>query len=221
MANSLRSAPTSAVLQRLLHEDQEHDPRAFAAVGPIAEIWDLDTAARAETFKTVYMSVSADGGDLLYLLARATGARTVVESGTSFGGSAIYLASAVRDNGGGLVVGTELQPEKAAAAREAFAAADVAELIDLREGDARTTLSEVPDTVDLVLLDGWPDLALPVLRVLEPALRTGTLILVDDVDMDFGRNVHGELLTYLTDPSNGYLSVKLPVGDGMQAAVRL
>jgi predicted O-methyltransferase YrrM len=181
----------------------------------------LDAAQRAEVFSRVYMSVSSTGGELLYLLARAVGARSVVEYGTSFGVSTIHLASAVRDNGGGIVIGTELQADKAAAARQNFTEAGVADLIDLRVGDARATLKELSDAVDMVLLDGWPELALEVLRVIEPALRPGSLIVIDDVDLDFGSDLHGPVRDYLTDETNGYLSMKLPLADGVQLAVRL
>jgi predicted O-methyltransferase YrrM len=207
----------------MLDTENRNDPQAFAAVGisTSANPMDLKAAERAELFKDVDMSVSSDGGRLLYLLARATTARTVVEYGTSFGLSTIHLASAERDNGGGLVIGTEMQTDIVAAAQRNFDDAGVADLIDLRVGDALTTLAEVPGPVDLVLLDGWPDLALPVLRLLEPNLRPGALILVDDVEMDFGKDVHGALLSHLGDDANGYLSMKLPIGDGIQACVRL
>lgn len=222
MTSTLSSEPVSLVLQRLLDAEREHDERALAALGPDVDfLAEPDAAVRADTLANIYMSVSADGGELLYLLARATGARTVVEYGTSFGVSTIYLASAVRDNGGGTVITTELQAGKVAAARANFRAAGVDDLIDLRVGDARDTLADLTEPVDLVLLDGWPDLALAVLRVLEPALRPGTLVLVDDVNVDFGRDVHGELLAYLADPANGYRSLRLPTGDGVQVAVRL
>jgi predicted O-methyltransferase YrrM len=221
VTSTLQSEPVSVVLQRLLTAEEQHDPQEFAETGVDGFPAHLDAAERAELFKNVYMSVSSTAGELLYLLARATGARTVVEYGTSFGVSTIYLASAVRDNGGGTVIGTELQPEKATAAQKNFVDAGVADLIELRVGDARSTLADVPGEIDLVLLDGWPDLALPVLRLLEPSLRPGSLILVDDVDMDFGSDVHGPLLAYLGEPSNGYLAIKLPMGDGVQACVRL
>jgi predicted O-methyltransferase YrrM len=224
MASTLETESVSVVLQRLLAAEQQRDPQAFADTGitsPDQYPVHLDAAERAELFKDVFMSVSSTGGELLYLLARATGARTVVEYGTSFGVSTIYLASAVRDNGGGTVIGTELQAEKAAGARQNFTAAGLLDLIDLRVGDARTTLADVPAPVDLVLLDGWPDLALPVLRLLEPALRPGSLILVDDVDMDFAADAHGPLLEYLSSESNGYRSIRLPIADGMQVSVRL
>ena len=221
MTSTLHSEPVSVVLQRLLAAEEEHDPQAFADTGVDGFPAHLSAGQRAELFKDVYMSVSSEGGALLYLLARATGARTVVEYGTSFGVSTIHLASAVRDNGGGTVIGTELQHDKAVAAQRNFVEAGVSDLIDLRVGDALETLADVPEVVDLVLLDGWPDLALPVLRLLEPSLRPGSLILVDDVDMDWGSDVHGPLLAHLGDPDNGYLSVKLPVGDGIQACIRL
>lgn len=221
MTSTLLREPVSLVLQRLLTTEEEHDPQAFADTGVDGFPAHLSPGQRAELFKDVYMSVSSDGGTLLYLLARATGARTVVEYGTSFGVSTIHLASAVRDNGGGTVIGTELQIDKAVAAQHNFDEAGLSDLIDLRVGDALTTLAEVPDAIDLVLLDGWPDLALPVLRLLEPALRPGSLILVDDVDMDWGSDVHGPLMAYLDDPANGYLSITIPMGDGIKACVRL
>ena len=221
MTSTLSSEPVSVVLQRLLTTEEHHDPRVLADLGVDGFPAHLDIGQRADLFKDVYMSVSSSTGELLYLLARATGARTVVEYGTSFGVSTIYLASAVRDNGGGTVIGTELQPEKAVAAQRNFAEAGIADVIELRVGDALSTLDEVPAPIDLLLLDGWPDLALPILRLLEGALRPGSLILIDDVDMNWGSDVHGPLLAYLADPSNGYLSVKIPTGDGIQVCVRV
>ena len=222
MTNSLTTEPVSVVLQRLLSNESAGDDAAMtAALDTPRSPWDLDARQRAEVFKDVYMTVSDAGGRLLYLLARATGARHVVEYGTSFGVSTIHLASAVRDNGGGRVVTTELQQDKADAALRNFADAGVADLIELRLGDARETLAALADAPDLVLLDGWPDLALDVLRVLEPSLRSGALVLVDDVTADFGRDVHGELLAYLAAEANGYATITLPIGDGIQLAVRL
>ncbi|MEU0498398.1 class I SAM-dependent methyltransferase [Mycobacterium sp. NPDC006124] len=221
MTSTLHTESVSVVLQRMLTAEEEHDPLAFAATGVDGYPGHLSAERRAELFKDVYMSVSSDGGRLLYLLTRATGARTVVEYGTSFGVSTIHLAAAVRDNGGGTVIGTEMQRDKAVAAQHNFDEAGLSDVVKLRVGDALTTLTDVPDVVDLVLLDGWPDLALPVLRLLEPSLRPGSLILVDDVDMDWGSDVHGPLMAHLGDPANGYLSVKIPTGDGIAACVRL
>src|SRR5690606_29751052 len=96
-------------------------------------------------------------------------ARRVVEAGTSFGVSTLYLAAAVRDTvegraGEGIVIGTEHEPAKAAAARAHFAEAGLSEFVDLREGDLRETLRDPGGPVDFLLLDIWAPLARPALE---------------------------------------------------------
>jgi predicted O-methyltransferase YrrM len=120
-------------------------------------------------------------GELLYLLARAKSVRCAVEFGTSFGVSTIYLAAAVRDAGaGGRVVGTELVPAKISAAKHNLAAAGLIDQVDILEGDARITLKDLTEPVDLLLLDGWPSLAMDILRIVEPRLTEGALVVVDN-----------------------------------------
>ncbi|MCA9714073.1 MAG: class I SAM-dependent methyltransferase [Myxococcales bacterium] len=162
--------------------------------------------------------VGPEVGALLYLLARASGARRVVEFGTSLGVSTIYLACAVRDNGGGVVIGSEIVPEKAAAARRHLEEAGVAEWVELREGDARETLAQQSGPVDMLLLDGFPPLARELLTLLEPRLRPGALVLVDDARL-FQRDL-GPLRAYLEAPGSGYRSTVLSIDDGLLLAVR-
>ncbi|MBP8533924.1 methyltransferase [Streptomyces sp. MK37H] len=224
MPSTLHTEPVATVLDGLLEAEREGDERAFAETGvtdPKSAWAELDASQMAETFKDASMSVSKEGGELLYLLTRATGARTVVEYGTSFGVSTLYLASAVRDNGGGQVIGTELQADKVAKATEAIAAAGLSDIATVRVGDARETLRDLPGSVDLLLMDGWPNLNRAVLKVVEPRLRRGALVLVDDMDMDFGFDMHREMREYLADPASGYLSLPLPVAHGILAGVRL
>ncbi len=75
--------------------------------------------------KDLYLPLEAEQGGLLYVTARAIAARRIVEYGTSFGVSTLYLAAAVRDNGGGTVIGSEILPEKAEVARANFKEAAV------------------------------------------------------------------------------------------------
>jgi predicted O-methyltransferase YrrM len=163
------------------------------------------------------MPISAQGGRLLYNLVRATRPTTVIEFGTSFGISTLHLAAAVRDNGTGRVISTELSAAKVTAARRTFTETGLDDLITVLEGDARDTLATVARPADFVLLDGWKDLCLPVLRLLEPRLAPGTLVIADDVDLE-------DLAPYLDhvrDPRNGYQSVTFPVEDGMEISCRL
>ncbi|NDZ80645.1 methyltransferase [Streptomyces sp. SID10853] len=171
----------------------------------------------ADAAAEIYMPISAAGGQLLYSLVRAVRPATVVEFGMSFGISTLHLAAAVRDNGAGRVITTELSKAKVAAARRTFAEAGLDDVITVLEGDALQTLGNLDAPADLVLLDGWKDLCLPVLRLLEPQLAPGTLVVADDVNL-------GSLLPYLEyvrTPANGYQSVTFPVEDGMEISCRL
>ena len=167
--------------------------------------------------KDMYLPLEAEQGGLLYVTARAIGARRVAEYGTSFGVSTLYLAAAVRDNGGGTVIGTEILPEKAEVAHANFAEAGVSDLIDLRVGDARETLKDCGGPLDLVLLDGWKDIELDVLRILQPQLRHGALVFTDNI-FTFKADNQGQR-EYMADPQNGFRAVVLPLKDGMEAAV--
>jgi len=177
----------------------------------------MDWQAMYGRTRDLYLPLEAEQGGLLYVTARALGARRVAEYGTSFGVSTLYLAAAVRDNGGGTVIGTEILPEKAEVARQNFAEAGVEDFIDLRVGDARETLKDCGGPLDLVLLDGWKDIELDVLRILQPQLRTGAMVFTDNIFTFRADNV--EQREYMADPANGFRGVVLPIKDGMEAAV--
>src|SRR6185503_17308560 len=130
----------------------------------------------ADALSEYYLPVTQDAGKLLYALVRAARPATVVEFGMSLGISGIHLASAVRDNGAGRVVTTELSGAKVTAASKTFAETGLDDLITVLEGDALTTLADVDGPVGLVLLDGWKELYLPVTKLLEPKLSAGALI---------------------------------------------
>ena len=158
------------------------------------------------------MPISAAGGNLLYSLVRASRPDTVVEFGTSFGISTIYLAAALADNGTGRVLSTELSATKIAAARANLAEAGVAGPVTILPGDALSTLAGVPGPIGLVLLDGWKDMCLPVLRLLEDRLAPGALVVADDITLPS----MGSYLDYVRDPASGYVTVAFPVEDGME-----
>jgi predicted O-methyltransferase YrrM len=133
--------------------------------------------------KDVYLAVPRSTARLLYILARNQNAHTIVEFGTSFGNSTLHLAAAVRDNGGGIVIGSEFEPGKVVQARRNVADAGLADVVEIREGDALDTLAhDVPAVVDLVFLDGAKSLYRPVFRLLEAHLPVGALIVADNAD---------------------------------------
>jgi predicted O-methyltransferase YrrM len=215
MPNSLTAPAAQTVLSRLFAAAEAQESGDLPLPPPPAGMrsWhDAPAADRAEAFQEIYIPISADAGTLLYALVRAIRPQTVVEFGTSFGISTIFLAAAVADNGTGRVITTELSSKKAAAARANLDQAGVAGPVAVYEGDALQTLASVTGPVGLVLLDGWKDLCLPVLRLLEPALAPGALVAADDI-------THPGMAGYLEfirDPANGYVSVAFPVEDGME-----
>jgi predicted O-methyltransferase YrrM len=162
------------------------------------------------------MPISARGGELLYALVRASRPATIVEFGTSFGISTVYLAAAVTDNGAGRVLSTELSATKIRAARANLAEAGLEGPVTILAGDALETLADVGGPIGLVLLDGWKDMCLPVLRLLEPRLAPGALVVADDINL----SSMGDYLRYVRDPANGYVSVAFPVEDGMEISCR-
>jgi len=97
-------------------------------------------------------------------------------------------------------------------------AAGLLDFVDLRQGDALQTLKDVTRGVTLLFLDGWKKLYLPVLKLLEPSLEPGALVVADDLDLF--PEVHKPYLAYVRNPANGYVSVEVPIGDRLELSVR-
>jgi predicted O-methyltransferase YrrM len=213
--------PDVAMTLKRLHARARRDWAVFARALPSVVAGAFAGRSVVESAKPfladAYIPIDAAQGEALYLLARAAGAQRIVEFGTSFGISTIYLAAAVRDNGGGEVITTEMAPNKIAAARENFAQAGLSDLIDLRAGDALETLKDTPWPVDMVFLDGWKELCLPVLKLVELKLRPNAVVLCDD--MKGFRKTLKPLVDYLRAPEGLYQSMALPLGDELEFAV--
>jgi predicted O-methyltransferase YrrM len=178
------------------------------------------TPGRTDPFAAAHrpLSIRPEQGDLIYLLCRAIGATRVVDFATSVGVSAIYFAAAVRDNGGGTVVGAEIVPEKAEAARANLAEAGLADYADIRVGDARETLRDAGGPVDFALIDGFPvesgpSLARQVFDVVTPQLRTGALLLNDNGEDDY--------LEIVRDPARGYRTLSLPIKGSTELSIKV
>ena len=204
-AFSLRHPSVSATLDQLYAATVRVDP----GVRQAAHRNGLATEAAPGFYaamRDAYMPVTPDLGCLLYLLARSIRARRIVEYGTSFGISTIYLAAALRDNGGGRLLTTEIEPAKAQRAHHHLVQAGLDDLVEIRIGDAAQTLSsDILEAIDFVLLDGAKSAYLQVLKALEPALLSGALVVADNSDMAGTQ----AFLDYVSEPHNGYLAAAL------------
>jgi predicted O-methyltransferase YrrM len=216
--NTLTSAPLAPLLDRLFEE-------ADAATSPAMAELDHDERERLMHSKTEYLQfysrlkdlwlpVSRRTGELLHMLARSSGARAIVEFGTSFGISTLYLAAALRDNGGGRLITSEFEPSKVARARQNLQDGGLLDLVDIRAGDALETLGvDLPDVIDMLLLDGAKSLYPEILAMVENRLRPGALVIADNADYC------PEYLQHIRSPAGGFMSI--PFGEDIELSLRV
>ncbi|TAI65132.1 class I SAM-dependent methyltransferase [Bradyrhizobium sp. Leo170] len=218
---TLTTTPLAPLLDRLFEEADAASPAASPAVADLSS----EEHSRLMRSKTDYrdfygrlkdlpLAVSRETGSLLYMLARGGGARTIVEFGTSFGISTLHLAAALRDNGGGRLITSEFEPSKVARARDNLTAGGLIDLVEIREGDALQTLSvDLPETIDLLLLDGAKALYSEILSLVERRLRPGAFIVADNADYS------PDYLAHVRSPANGYMST--PFGGDVELSMRI
>lgn len=215
--STLTTAPLAPLLDDLFAQSQANSPNwSDFPREELNRLMHSKTEYRDlyERMKDLWLPVSRETAQLLYMLARSTRAKTIVEFGTSFGISTLHMAAALRDNGGGRLITTEFEPAKVARAREHLKAGGVIDLVDIREGDALTTLrTGLPDAIDLVLLDGAKALYPDVLALLESRLRPGALVVADNADYS------PEYLERVRAPASGYMSV--PFAEDVELSMRL
>lgn len=213
----------AGVLARLHREAGRQNPRLlrrFAAQLPRLLLRRPLPWARLESrLRDMYLALDPASGTFVYLLARALGARRIVEFGTSFGISTIYLALAVRHNGGGRVVTTELVPEKAARARAHLEEAGLADLVEIRVGDACETLRHLEGPIDLLLNDGFPRFTLPVLQLVAPHMRPGAVALCGNAAV-FPAD-HAAYRDWVRDPANGFRSAHIDAVTAGELSVKV
>lgn len=218
--DTLTSEPVLGTLKRLYKEAEEADkpllesytmqPQSETVNDPFADILkqeERDYKGLYHRFASNYLNISPEFGQYLYTCVRSTKAKRIVEFGTSFGISTIHLAAALRDNGGGELITTELEESKAFQARKNFESAGLADLVDVRIGDALDTLKTgIKGKIDLVHLDGAFSLYLPVLKLLEPHLKEAALVIGENA-------VDPSYLGYVRNPKNGYHSQRIQIGE--------
>jgi predicted O-methyltransferase YrrM len=218
---TLTTTPLAPLLDRLFEEADASEAELETAAAALSGE-ELARLMRSKTeyrdfygrLKNMPLAVSRETGALLYMLARSSRARTIVEFGTSFGISTLHLAAALRDNGGGRLITSEFEPSKAVRARHNLTAGGLIDLVEIREGDALQTLSvDLPDTIDLLLLDGAKSLYPEILSLVESRLRPGAVIVADNADHS------PDYLAHVRSPAKGYMST--PFAEDVELSIRM
>ncbi|UFX44508.1 O-methyltransferase [Bradyrhizobium sp. 41S5] len=221
MTTLISSPELAGLLDRLFAQASAADEETQLAVADFSDEQQARLMRSKTDYRALYgrlnnvpLAVSRETGALLYMLARGARARNIVEFGTSFGISTLHLAAALRDNGGGRLITSEFEPSKVARARDNLAAGGVDDLVEIREGDALKTLrTDLPDTIDLVLLDGAKALYPDILDLVERRLKPGAFVIADNADHS------PDYLARVRSPASGYLSV--PFGEDVELSMRL
>jgi predicted O-methyltransferase YrrM len=220
-------APVDELLDRLYAQSAGQTQELMAYFSARAEEpsfnWNRFDARTNQFLSDKLVALDREKAEFCYQICRALGARRIVEAGTSFGVSTLFLAAAVRDNlrqdgGNGIVIGTEYEPQKAKAARATFAEAGLSEFVDLREGDLRETLRDVRSPVDFVLIDIWTPMARPALELVAPRLRKGAVVICDNTEQF--RDAYREYFEFVDDPANHLRTMTLPFEGGLEFTVR-
>lgn len=162
-------------------------------------------------------------GELLFILARATGASQILELGTATGYSTIYLGRACAPHQG-RVLTLEQDEALAVRARANFLKAGLAHLMEVRVGEALKLMAAMAGPFDFIFLDIDKESYLPALPHCQRLLRVGGLLVADNVGFagaaDFNREIFRQggwrtvhLLSFLPRHS--------PEHDGLSLAVRV
>ena len=181
-------------------------------------IWDALGPEEAERrIDEMLLPVGAATGMLLNLLAKQACARSILEVGSSFGYSTVWLAEAARAVHG-KVISLELRAAKTEYATTQLARAGLAEFVEFRVGDALASLAELPGPFDLVLIDLWKNLYVPVFELLHPKLAPGALVVADNMIEPASARPHAHAYRHVVHAARDMSSVLLPVGNGIEVS---
>jgi predicted O-methyltransferase YrrM len=164
------------------------------------------------------LPVGAETGTILNLLIKGAKATSILEIGTSYGYSALYLGEAARATGGKLTT-VELSPEKSRQARAAVESAGLTAQVDFEVGSALEVLPRLAGPFDFVLIDLWKDLYIPCLDLIYGKLKAGALVAADN--MTYPDNARADASAYQRRVRElEFDSVLLPVGSGVELSRR-
>jgi predicted O-methyltransferase YrrM len=165
------------------------------------------------------LSVGREAGILLYLLASGAQSRRILELGTSYGYSTVWLAAAARATGG-KVTSLELRDFKIEHARQALTRAGLSTRVEFHAGDCLETLKSLPGPFDFVLLDVWKDLYLPCFELVHPRLAPGGIIAADNMLLPQVVRSQAEAYRRRVRETGDFDSVLVEVGNGVEISRR-
>lgn len=178
----------------------------------------MQSLERAEGMKRrdeFLLSVGMETAIFLNNLAKSSKSKTILEIGTSYGYSTIWLAEAAKANEG-LVVSLENDAKKAAYAQKMVEKAGLSTHVDIRVGDALETIKQAKEQFDFVLLDLWKELYLPCFDLFYPKLNKGAWVVADNMIFPPHSQLDTDAYRNRLKETHNFDSVLLPIGSGIE-----
>jgi predicted O-methyltransferase YrrM len=198
-----------ALVTKVLREYEERMARERETTRDLSE---AEFDRRKDEF---LLPVGAPAGQFLNLLIKSSHSQCIVEVGTSYGYSTIWLAEAARVTGG-KVISLELAEAKVDYAKKRLRQADLASYVEFKVGDALASIEMLDEPIDFVLIDLWKDLYVPVFERLYPRLRSGALLAADNVLAPAASAAVTALYVTTVKLKPGIESVTVPIGNGIE-----
>lgn len=161
------------------------------------------------------LAVGREAGTLLYLLATGAQSKRILELGSSYGYSTVWLGAAARATGG-KVVSLELKDYKIEHARQALTRAGLSTRVEFHAGDCLETLRTLPGPFDFVLLDVWKDLYVPCFELLHPKLAPNAIVCADNMLIPDYVRPEAEAYRARVRAAGDMDSVLVEVGNGIE-----
>jgi predicted O-methyltransferase YrrM len=193
----------------------EYEVRYAAELSVMHAIGPLQLNARRDEF---LLPIGPDTALVLNILIKSAKARSILELGTSYGYSTLWLAEAARHTGG-KVVSLELSDHKSQFVRQSLTRAGLAGVVEIHVGSALETLPHLPGPFDFVLVDLWKEFYVACLDLVYPKLVRGAYVAADN--MIYPENVHADVAAYQQRIRQlEFDSILLPIGSGIELSRR-
>jgi predicted O-methyltransferase YrrM len=172
------------------------------------------------SFETAALQAGPEVGGFLNLLIRLLAARTIVEVGTSYGYTALWMGEAAR-NTGGRVIGIEYYAAKCARARELVDQAGLSGIVTVRQGDALEIVGELEGPIDMAFIDAAKPDYTTYFDALLPRLRTGGCIVADNMILPERAREEARAYQAYVRAKPSVRSMELTIGDGLEMSVKI
>jgi predicted O-methyltransferase YrrM len=194
-------AVLKAYHQRMVHEE------ALMKTLPIAE-----GMKQRDAF---LLSVGKETGVFLNTLIKSAKPKTILEIGTSYGYSTIWLAEAAKTYGGHVIT-LENAPQKAIYAQQQIKKAGLSEVVSFKIGDALGTIAQITEGVDFVLVDIWKELYVPCFDLFYPKLNKNAWVLADNMILPPHHHIEATAYRNRVRETKAFDTVLLPIGSGIE-----